>query len=682
MPVLRVLAGLLLLLPPANAFAQTWNSPQVRELVARAIARRATMQADSGLRAFRARAHGFVFFLGQLGEGFPDAPRLVKSDQLELEVYWRAPGLSKQIIVGRRDRRDLPTDIQYHRDHLGIVQNNFGDSIRLGEGDEVRDVPHPLSPDGPSLYDFALTDSLGIQLPDRLVRVYQVLVRPREFAAPRIAGSLYLDVEQAQPVRFQFSFTPAAYLDRTVEDITVELDNGLWFGRYWLPRRQEIEIRRRTSWLDLPARGIIRGRWEIGAYEFNPVLPPNLFPPGAPEIVSLPPTVRDTFRWSAPLDAEIRRVIGPVEAADLVTVRAEIERAVEHRAMAGLAPSAPSFGSLSDVVRVNRVQGLTPGFGWRVRPGRGAVTLGAWSAFGTADHRLVARLSVSRLVGAWMVTARAAREIRDVGDVPVISGAANSIRAQERGDDHGDYLLMHAATVRVVRALGVGTELEVEGGAERSFGVGVAARPAAGQYRPNPALGGPARGVMRLSVRHRAPSFRARAFRGRVDGEAGVGGGERYVRVALNGTGSASVGRHAVRLDAQAGWGSSALPRDRSFVLGGLGTLPGEPFRAWGGRRLVLVRLTWESPIPFPAIPIGGYGSTGRQAVLSPFVAFGWAGTPPAGVPWVAAPDVRGSGGIALELFHRLLRVEAGSSLRRWGVEWSVDLRRDFWSIL
>ena len=115
------------------------------QLVSRGIAHRAERQADSSLRDFRVRAHGFVFFLGQFGEGLAEPPRLVKSDELVLEVYWKAPNLSKQVIIGWRDRADLPTDIQYHRDHLGIVQNNFGDRIRLGQGDEVRDVPHPLS---------------------------------------------------------------------------------------------------------------------------------------------------------------------------------------------------------------------------------------------------------------------------------------------------------------------------------------------------------------------------------------------------------------------------------------------------------------------------------------------------------------------------------------------------------
>src|ERR1041385_1254750 len=146
---LSFLAAAVLLVLPSTMPAQTWNTPEVRAVVDRAITRRSTVQADSGLRTFPARAHGFVFFLGQMGEGVPEPPRLIKSDQLALEVYWQSPGRSKQIIIGRRDRRDLPTDIQYHRDHLGIAQNNFGDQIRIGDGDEVRDVVHPLSPGGP-----------------------------------------------------------------------------------------------------------------------------------------------------------------------------------------------------------------------------------------------------------------------------------------------------------------------------------------------------------------------------------------------------------------------------------------------------------------------------------------------------------------------------------------------------
>jgi hypothetical protein len=118
---------------PRVAAAQAWDSPAVRSLVSRAIARRSAALADTALKDFSARAHGFVFFLGQIGEGLSEPPRLIKADQLELQVYWKAPNLSKQHIIGWRDRMELPTDIAYHRDHLGIALNNFPDRIRLGD---------------------------------------------------------------------------------------------------------------------------------------------------------------------------------------------------------------------------------------------------------------------------------------------------------------------------------------------------------------------------------------------------------------------------------------------------------------------------------------------------------------------------------------------------------------------
>src|SRR5579884_2025790 len=114
-----------------TAGAQTWNDPRTRALVEGATQRRAQQLADTGLFEYRATAHGYVTFLAQLGEGFLTPPKIIKADELVDEVYWHAPNLSKQIIVGRRDTLLLPTDIQYHRDHLGIVQNNFANIIRV-----------------------------------------------------------------------------------------------------------------------------------------------------------------------------------------------------------------------------------------------------------------------------------------------------------------------------------------------------------------------------------------------------------------------------------------------------------------------------------------------------------------------------------------------------------------------
>ncbi|MFL5604133.1 MAG: hypothetical protein ACJ77R_12110, partial [Gemmatimonadaceae bacterium] len=218
---------------------QAWNDPRTRALVESATQRRETQLADTALVDYKATAHGYVTFLAQFGEGFPDPPKIVKADELGLEVYWRAPDLSKQRIMGRRDTLLLPTDINYHRDHLGIVQNNFRNVIRIGEGDEVQDVPHPLSPAGLEAYDFAVRDSLQIRLADRVLDVYEVRVRPKDDKQPRAVGAVYIARENAEVVRMAFSFTRSALIDKELEDVSVVLENALIESRFWLPRRQE-----------------------------------------------------------------------------------------------------------------------------------------------------------------------------------------------------------------------------------------------------------------------------------------------------------------------------------------------------------------------------------------------------------------------------------------------------------
>ena len=222
---------------------QAWNDARTRSLVERATERRASQLADTALVDYKASAHGYLTFLAQFGEGFTEPPKIVKADELGLEVYWRAPDLSKQRIMGRRDTLLLPTDINYHRDHLGIVQNNFKSIIRLGDGDEVRDVPHPLSADGLVQYDYAIRDSLQIRLGPRVLDVYEVRVRPKDDRQPRAIGAVYIDRETGEVVRMAFSFTRAALKDKDLEDVSVVLENGLIDGRFWRDRSSASHLR-------------------------------------------------------------------------------------------------------------------------------------------------------------------------------------------------------------------------------------------------------------------------------------------------------------------------------------------------------------------------------------------------------------------------------------------------------
>ena len=659
---------------------QAWNSAPTLTLVQRAVDRRLAAQGDSGLTSYRTRAHGFLFFLAQVGEGLTEPPRLVKADELDVEVYWRAPNRSKQVILGWRDGAFLPTDISYHRDHLGIVTNNFGNVIRIGEGDEVRDAVHPLSPAGPAFYQYALTDSLAIHTAQGEVTVHQIQVRPRSFAQPLVVGILYIDVASAELVRFRFSFTPAAYLDRQLEDISVVLENALYQNRYWLPRRQEIEIRRRVTWLDFPARGIIRGRWEVGEYELNSGVPPAVF--AGPAIGGLVRPRKSDPAWAEPLDKAIAGVAQPVNEQDMESLRGEIQELAGSRALGGLPANRLAAGSLSDLIRVNRVEGLTVGFGAVVGLRKSSLRLRPAMAYGTGGNRLTGSIGASWTTGATELSLLASRKVADFSDLPVIAPVVNSLLSQEGGDDYGDYVLLHTAEVGVRRRLGGRTTVALQLGVEESRSVGVDASPARGSYRPNPPLGSGDYRIARVSLERSSGGIAVqRDLQGRVVLEAGEGEGK-YIRATLGGRGSARVGPGELLFRTYLGAGSDRLPPHRRFAIGGRGTLVGEPFRAYGGRTVALAHLEWRFEAPAPAIALGSFASTGRRLTVAPFVAAGYAARPIAGLPWAPSEGIRPVAGVALEWFMRLIRLEAGVGLRDGELGVTVDINRDWWGLL
>jgi hypothetical protein len=659
---------------------QQWNSPETLALVNRAVDRRLAVQADSALTSYRARAHGFVFFLAQVGEGLTEPPRLVKADELDVEVYWRAPDRSKQVIQGWRDGAFLPTDINYHRDHLGIVTNNFGNLIRIGEGDEVRDAVHPLAPEGAAAYDYALSDSLAIRTADGEVTVYQVQIRPRSFSRPLVVGVLYIDVATAELVRFRFSFTPAAYLDRQLEDISIVLESALYENRYWLPRRQEVEIRRRVSWLDFPARGIIRGRWEIGDYELNYEIPPSLFQ--GPAIGGLLQPRKSDSTWSEPLEQAIAGVAQPVNQQDMEELRAEIERLAGSRALGGLSSKRLAAGSISDLVRVNRVQGLTLGFGGIVGLKGTRIHLRPTISYGMADHRLAGSLTGGWSMGATALSLAASRRVVDFSELPVIAPVVNSVLSQEAGKDHGDYVLLHAVELGVRRRFGGRTSLGLSLGLEESQSVATRASPATGSYRINPPLGSGTHRVARLSLERSSGGIAVRQdLQGRLALELGEGPGD-YVRVTASGRWQASLGGSELLSRVYVGAGSDRLPPHRGFVIGGRGTLVGEPFRAYGGRTVALAHLEWRFEVPAPALNLGSFASTGRHMTVAPFVAAGYAARPLPGLPWGLTGGIRPVAGMAVEWFMRLLRIEAGIGLLDGGLGVTVDINRDWWGLL
>ncbi|MEZ4455677.1 MAG: hypothetical protein R2882_03865 [Gemmatimonadales bacterium] len=467
----------------ARPAAAQWNDPAALALARRAASGRQAAALDSTLRSYAADARGVVTFVTEFGADGP-LRRVVKGDELRLEVYWERPDRSKQVIVAWRDSTFLPTDLAYHRDHLGLVSDDAGSRIRIGNGDEIADVPHPLSADGLPDYDIRIADSLVIRTAAASVVLTALEVRPRDPGRPGVIGTFYLDRDRAAIVRSTLSFTAAAYRDPTLEDIVVRLERSLVDGRYWLPYRQDIEIRRRSAVVDFPVRGIIRARWEVDGYRFNEPMPERvrlgaaiggrLTPGGGP--------------FEGSLLAAVDTSVAPASAADLEAARRLAAASLRGR-LGGLPPVRLGMSRVSEILRVNRVEGLRVGAGVAGRGRFGPADRAALSAgYGTANHLVTGSVSLGRAIGTAVLTLRAEREVRDAGDWPGASGLVNSLAAQEGGRDLGDYLLSERLAAEV-RWAAPGRTLRVSLGRDWSRSVPVAARPVRGTYRPNPDLG-------------------------------------------------------------------------------------------------------------------------------------------------------------------------------------------------
>ena len=261
-----------------------WNGSRALELVEQARGLRQATAIDSAFQAYEADARGYVYFF--LDRPDSDERNLVKTDQIALKLFWRAPDETKQRVIGLRDEKKLPTNIRYHLDHLTVVQDDFGDLIRLGDGDEVAAVTHPVARGAERVYDFRLADSLTISLPGPTpdIRVYEVEIRPKDPDASGVIGSIFLQRGSGAIIRMNFTFTPASYVDRNLDYIRISMDNSVWDGRYWLPYRQEVELRRELPVIDFLAGSVIRGRFEIRDYQFNPPLGDHIFS-GGPRLV-------------------------------------------------------------------------------------------------------------------------------------------------------------------------------------------------------------------------------------------------------------------------------------------------------------------------------------------------------------------------------------------------------------
>jgi hypothetical protein len=600
----RTAAGLLLLAlswavtaPAAGAQTppreQGWDVKEVRELVARAIERRGLPLADTLLRQYSARADGTVQFL--LESEADGAVLPLRLDQVSVDLYWQAPDRTRQVIRALRKQDLLPIrQFHYYADRLTMVQEGFGDRIAIGEERDVRGVPHPLAPGAADLYHYRTADTLTLRVPGLTapISVVRVEVRPRDPSQPRFSGDVFVDARSATLVRMRFTFTPAAYVDPRTDRIFVSVEHALWEGRYWLPYRQELEVRRQAPEVDFGVSTVIRAQLSILDYDFET---PVRMPEGMPRII-YPAGEGDTGRFAETLDEiAVREGLRAPSPAELAEAAARMPAALLllRREAGGLPPVRLYAPSASSVLRANRAEGTAIGGGISVRPAVGTL-LTLQAGFATGPEHPTVRADFGRAVGS-RTTLHATARRRDVQEIePAPPGAQfiNTMTTLLAGRDWLDLYYVDGGGITLRRA-GAGGRLSTSVGVQLERHT-----PATRVWASSPWSDRELRPVLAVEAGTRASAVGSLGWRSAAIAPAvalqttvlaGAWGDEVFATMIANGTWrpvqpAASVD---VLLLARGGAAFGAIPPQHLFLPAGPRTLPGHGAGAMAGSRFL-----------------------------------------------------------------------------------------------
>ena len=650
-----------------------------------ARARRQLPQQDSLLRNYRARAEGFVYFY--LDRRETDERTLVKTDQVALEIFWAPPNRTKQRIIGLRDESRLPNRMYYHLDHLTVVQDGFGDIIRMGDGDEVADVPHPVAMGSDSVYAFRLADSLSIRLPGQgaEIRVYEVEVRPRRTDRSALVGSLFVDRRSGDVVRMTFTFTPVSYVDRRLDYISVSLDNGLWEGRYWLPNEQTLQIRRQIPELDFAAGAVIQGRMRILDYTFNDTISATTFV--GSRVVAVPEAQRREFTFEKGLYDDLNDA-GLSPPPDLAEIRRQAASLLGTPRLSGLPSWRLNLESASAVLHYNRVEGLTPGLGVSYVPGPPwRADFAAGYAFGPDRPWLSATLRRELPERGDVLLRVRWRELVDVGVAPGVPPAINTLTGMFAGDDFLDPYYSSGLQLMLRRTLRPRWQGSAELRLEQQRSALLTQRSAlfsdSALFRPVRAIDEGDAVALIGTVRRSTPDPRATDWGGTLRVEAGSFEGTAYIRPTVDAIvrRASADQRRALLLRGAAGYVSIEPPSQRLFVLGGTNTLPGYDYRSFAGRSFGSLQAEATTSLVEPWLSLRILGAAAVTGGL-PSTALD-VGTRSAWKHWnVTDTDgIRTSFGVGASLLWDLLRLDAVRGLNggKWRVQ--VSFHREFWDI-
>lgn len=501
LPVLAVLAM------PQDTLP-VYATPETRTLVERAMERHGYQ--DTLVQDYQARfRYRLSFALGRRRWG--RVPTLSVEEQ-EGSVEWRRPNDLRVEVLGRRARaRSQDMLLSSSFDRPWFVPRGLSDSVRIfGNDFPERAALHPLASDGPEWYSYSLDDSIRVTSPGiGTIKLYLVRVVPRRNGPSLIAGSMLLDSATAEVVRLTFRYVGTQLwissddeeddpgsarrmnnLVNRILSVNADLEYALIDGKYWMPYRQLIAgrvqaplvsdivvpfdilttfsdytvntgqpivwripidsladtaraTRRSRQYADSTSSEDHAARWEGGRYEIH----------RAP---------RDSLTAYHEWEDSLTLQLSPEDDARVRTMVSDLARLSETLPdeLTGRRRFGINYERAADILRYNRVQGLSLGLGYQVLvPGISFTTLQGTARFGLSDSRLTARLALVRDAPGGRLTLAGYREITPVEPFTRNFALGNSMNALFVAHDNADYYLAEGAGLSLERSVGLGVDL-------------------------------------------------------------------------------------------------------------------------------------------------------------------------------------------------------------------------------
>lgn len=484
----------------------TYASDATRSLILRAQTRHRAQ--DSVVTDYRAKLRYRISF--SLGRRRWARVPVAAVEEKEAIVQWQLPNDVRVDVIGQRSKaRKEDWQINSVMDHPWFFPRNVGDSVSFfGNEFPERAALHPLASDGPAWYRYALTDSVRLFLPSgRELRMLKVEVVPKGEGLALIVGNMWLDAATAQVVRLTFRFVgtglwevgdddddfesgKANQIINRILSVDADIEYSLQDGEHWMPYRQVIAGR-----VQVPIITDIVIPFEATAtfdeYEINTghAIVFTVPDPDSAEARQARKDRREEIRearrrgeryyddstrtvdhagyWGGgryqvhrpPVDS-LERYTGwtdsltldpdPQDDERMREAEAEVARLAEALPdeMTGVRRKGIAYERFADVLRFNRVQGLSIGLGYQVKvPGMSFTEALGTLRFGIADTRLNGKISLLRDAPGGRVTVSAYREVAEVDRFYRIGTLGNSVNAAFTSHDYADYYLATGAAV-------------------------------------------------------------------------------------------------------------------------------------------------------------------------------------------------------------------------------------------